>query len=597
MHKAEMFRMGTMAQMSRCYTEAMEEGGLIEIPTGEYTYFKITMDEASDEELNKYCDDIPEEFTEEKEYCEQGHNHGGNMLVRIGRFESSDTTSLHVDICEGEEGSETLMDESTYSSDGTTYTATVRHSDNFFGESETMLFALSATGLTVDEANKTISLGSGTIEATGNMSGKHGSGIMVFGADGSGNTNYIKGGFDGSFEDPMSGASSSFSGKVYSKWNLATGDSKAKGSAKYSYTGSTPPMKVSDMIPWDVTADELANFLSMMSIELGIQITTSNYQTLYLCPNDDYDYEAETENVKPMVAANDDNSCPSITEEGVESFEITTASTQGDYGTQKSQAATKIDNSESPTYDEVNAFDLADISAASDTGSFSRNWDCSGVFTEISLDNLSSAAETAMNECKALEEKAYDDQGMSEYNCFEGEGGEMFTEKNEQGTPDFGNYGGDYQLRSEDAGTTCAQDYDISDVIWVDPVDITQGIYCLWFDGVETCDEFTVTGTTVSENILYTESIGIIGITYSSPTKDGWYSKATITFDGNDTTCDAVYEISQPNYTPNDDYDPENDDPNDFFPQACLDAGLTTEQDCHNHCQKPGVDCSDSQQQ
>ena len=298
MHKKEIFRMGLQSQLDRCYPEAMEAVGLITIPADDYAIYSITPPERNDEDQGQMCDGIPEERVEEREACEGGEGPGKEgILLRLGRFDNE----LRVDMCEGT----SLVNESTYDANEAIYTIGIVRIGNWGGKAEGASFDIIVDlGTDGSVTEGIVDLGTdGTASATGHMDGGFGEGVLHFEAFGSDGSNLASGVFNGGFEDPFTGVETTFTGKTYARF----GGETATGCAKFSFAGAPPPMRLRDMVPFDIAEDQLASFLQNFGIELGIDITAENYQEINLCPNPLFDPQnSDPALVKPMVLAGEE---------------------------------------------------------------------------------------------------------------------------------------------------------------------------------------------------------------------------------------------------------------------------------------------------
>lgn len=589
--KDEIIRMSQQAQLDRCYPEAMEAAGLITIPEGSYALYHVVPPAEEEEGMEEsFCEEIPEEFEDERAACEGGGaGHPTSIKIRIGRF----ANELRIDMCEGESGSESLVDEATYSADGSVYTASVVRKGNWLGRAEGSSFAMTVDlGTTGTVTDGLVSLGDGSASATANIDGGFGSGLMQFTAAGGSNT--IGGAFAGEFVDPFTDVTTRFTGKAYA----AFGGPTATGCAKFSFTGAPPPMRVQDMIPFGIDQAALSGFLQTLGVELGISITTANYLSLNLCPNPDFDPEAFSNTVKPMVAAASDGTCPTITNTGIECFAITVGTTEGDFGEEEvSQTFTTIADSASPFFESVNAFDLSTLDPTISAIAYSRNWDCTGDFSPLNFANFTPAQmeilEARLQRCFALEEEAFGREGMGGYNCHQQEQMNGVNDLANEGPPNFGSFGGEYQSTT---GGTCTANSGVPERLFADPLDTTTNRYCFPNDG--NCAEFSVVNNAATGTPLVLSaggnSITITAINYVVGTP----TKATVTYrPATGPTCTQVYDVSQPTF----------DRPPEFgegggggpgegaggVPQVCIDTfgDDVTQEECETLCSQRGVDC------
>lgn len=586
MHKKEVFRMSQAAQLDRCYPEAMEKIGLISIPAGSYAYYQITPPEKNDSEKGAMCDGIPAERTEEKAACEQGSDGPGGktMLMRVGRFDND----LRVDMCQ----SGALENEATYTASGSQYTASIVRKGNFGGRNESssfsMLVDLGASGSVTDSI---VTLGAdGLVSATGRMIGGNGNGTISFDRNGTGASAYniVKGAFNGGFTDPFSGTATSFTGKTYAKFDSLT------GCGKFSFTGSQPAMRVSDMIPFNIPANQQSQFLQTMGAQMGIPGLAIADK---LCPNPLFDPENPSSTIKPMLLMTE-AACGSVTNTGVECFSVVNGtSTTGLGTTEVTQTFTRIANSGSTYYDAVNAFDLATIDAtAVDSIAFARDWDCSGVFTTVDFSSITpEAMQTAMLSCKDLEMKARNNDGMGGYNCGKGEQQNIVNDVADSGGGGdlFGTYGGEYTR----VATSCLNPGIIPEKVLVNVVDANANTYCVPRNGA--CTEFTVI---TSDPTPHAEFVppgldmgnGVKLVFFNNYNMNGNPPNVNAAISANGAPCSAGYTINRPEFTGGGSFGAGGGGtrPGEagFIPQPCVARGWTAPdkaQSCMDLCSKP----------
>lgn len=443
-----------------------------------------------------------------------------------------------------------------------------------------MTVNLGTTGMVTDGV---ATIGSdGSVSATGTMSGGFGGGVMTLQLEGSDSSNKITGAFAGEFTDPFSSTKTKFTGRAFSQF----GGSSATGCAKYRFTGSMPPMRVDQMLPPFLGADQLANFLKSFGMQLGISLTEANYKTTFLCPNDNYSSADATS--KPMIKANSDNTCPDVTDEGVECFSIKNVTQTTTYGTKIEQVFTIIANSGSPYFDTVNAFDVAALDPSIGSLAFVRAWDCAGSFTPIDFSALTltqlAGIEKFMTKCFLLEEKAFAEDGAGGYNCHKVVMGDEINDSFTEGAPSQSKYGGEYVSTTGSCPAAQAPER-----LFADTINATTNELCM-NAGTATCQKFTVTSNNMTGLSLTTPVSGvtITGMAYAQ-SGDTPATTVTITFQNQQGSCNMGYNISQPTFAKPSEY---GSDPN-VVPQACKDAGLTRAEDeeaCHQLCQeKPGA--------
>lgn len=556
MQKREIIREGKMAQLSRCYPEAMERIGLITIPTGSFAFYKVTP--PAQENVAELCDDIPSFETERKNACLAGGNGpaGGNILLRIGVINSE----LQIDECEGKAGAEKLIHESTYGAAGSVYSATVVNKQKWGGKDESSNFSMSVDlGSSGKVTSGTVDLGaSGTASATAQHSGPFGTGTMTFAVSAVGKATTMKGIFVGGFNDPISGAATSFTGKVFSKM----GGVDNTGCSKFAFTGAMPPMRVSDMVPFNITGSDLTSFLSAFSAELGVSVTAANYQNTYLCPNPNFDTDNPSTAIKPMILAGTGNVCSSVTHTDTECFAIKNATVTKDKGSETTQRGTTIANASSEFFAGVSAFDLSTLTSNSAAIAFSRNWTCGGDFTAIDFSKFTPtqliAAEKELSTCFALEEHLNGNRGMGEYDCGREEqqnGVNDFAESGGGGAA-FGKFGGDYAKQSGSTNCSSAGLTNIAPRMFVNGVNTAADQYCIPLTGGDfknesgafgKCADFTVASKALSETKI---EMGTVDITEFAYTQSGVAaaSAVVITFSDGTITCSDTFDITQPSF-------------------------------------------------
>ncbi|MFH0799542.1 MAG: hypothetical protein V2A66_05100 [Pseudomonadota bacterium] len=587
MHKQEVFRMSQMSQLDRCYPEAMEKAGLIPaIPTGRFAYYSVSKPPMTDAERAQMCSNIPADRVEDLAACESeaaADSAGKSTYLRLGKIGGE----LQIDMCEGSPA--TQVNSATYGASGTVYTAAVVRKGNFGGKSESGKFDMSVdigTGGSVTDSIVTLGT-NGLVSAAGAMNGRFGSGNISFNRIADSSVK-ITGAFAGSFTDPFSSSVTSFSGKTYAHM----GGSPVTGCAKFEFTGNPPAMNVKDMIPFNISADDLAMFLQTFGAQIGITLTTANYQTVRLCPNTDFDPMNPDPAIKPMTLLTSGDTCPSVTQGGTECFGVTNAISTTELGASEvSQIFTIAANATAAYYAEVSAFDLLPLSSTIGAIDFPRAWDCTGAFTAVDFASVSrTAIEAAISKCKQIEEKARMNGGMgNEGQC--GKGEQMNSVNNMVddggGTTTFGPFGGEYSF-SDFGG--CPHQLALPPKIFANTVDVAANEYCIPVNGG--CAPFTVapagpnfagTPTTSTQEIsfggLYIQRFGY----NASPA-----TTAQIRFSNHsDPFCDAIYTVSQPSFSA----------PTSgiAMPAPCVAAGLTdpsTDADaCKQLCMTSGVDC------
>lgn len=580
MHKQEVIRMSQQIQLPRCFAEAMEKADLIEIPSGSFNAYHISFPE--DDNSGEFCDGIPAERVDEKAACLAESAGPPDMRVRIGNIDSA----LQMDMCE--DGA--LVEESTFSASGSNYSVTAIHSNTWGGKAEKSKFSATISGInSVTDGIVTLA-STGSVVASSIMSGGFGKGTIGFEAIASDSSNRVYGGFAGSFTDPFTQKATTFTGKAYSRF----GGASNVGTAKYSFSGSMPPMRIQDMIPPGLAGDQLEGFLEAFGAEIGISLTLENYQTTFLCPNPLFKPESPSNTVKPMVEMTGD-ACGDVEHTGIESFAISNGAITEGFGTKIVQAFTIISNTDSTYFDEVNAYDLSTLlaTAADADLAFSRSWDCSSSsFNEINFGTFTQAqmqtVDSYMQKCFEKEEEARNNSGMGGYNCGEEQNQNDVNEFAENG-PSFGNYGGDLSYTSG-----CVGAQGLPQKMFINATEPDEDEYCLPSEGG--CEEFTVVAATDSADtadlpIEFGNSAGGLNITAMVFTQAGTdpASEVAITFAA-PLSCTATYTMDQPSFQGPPEF---KEGEGGFIPQACKNAGLTTESACHQLCGDPTVDCSE----
>lgn len=599
-HKQEIFRMSQQIQVGRCYPKVMEKIGLIEIPNGGYNFYAITPPEGSEEDLDKMCEGIPEEATQEREKClagEGGNKGGEEMKMRIGIINNE----LHIDMCEGG----VLREEMTWAAAGSVYTGVAVHADDFLGHMEMGRAAIAVdigdTGKVEDEMVTFSS--DGTVSATTNMMGAFGNGRISFESVKADASSKISGAFAGNFTDPYTQRTTTFTGKTYS---LLGGTETKTGCAKYSFSGSPPPMRVQDMIPFGISENDLNNFLRTFGANMGIYITADNYQTILLCPNPAFDPENPSPTIPPMVVMEGD-SCQQVTNTGIECFSVNNSLQQtGDFGgTSTLQTFLIIANSDSPYFGAVNAFDLTPLDPTVDTPQFSRAWDCTGSFTTINFGAMTAAqmaaAESAMQECWALEEKAFANRGMGEYNCGgeEQKNGVNDMAEGGGGEEQFGLWGGEWGFAESQLNTCPHPGMDGAPAeigrLFVNYISGLQ--YC--FSGNARCQPFTVDGngpiaSGIPDDVIAIGTYELTGVDFR---EENPRVKVTYLKPAGGGECVQYYNLEQFAFNGPGEYGGSGGgtEPGQggFIPPACMgaDGVPVTEKECMAICSNPQADC------
>jgi len=588
MMKKEIKREGFMQAQAKCAADAMSSAGLIDMPeAGASVTYLIDPPDITEDQQDNFCDDI--EIAEQKTRCEAGeggHGPGGDILMTLSRASDGE---LSIDVCE--EGVKIM--EGEYTTSGSVYTVDVRSIfAGFFEEGGDEKMRFSGTidvGSNGSVTDSVVSLGTdGTAEITVRHVGSFGSGRMIFTADGTSKENEIKAYWSGSFTDPNSNTTNSFEDKIYAKIGATT------GCAKFEFSGDMPPESVANMVPSDIASDNLSNFLSALSGEIGIQLTQANYETTYICMNPDYDWEDPDPAEKPMRPLKDnETSCPDVNHSDVECFSHLTINATTDYGTETKQIFTVVANGSATQFDAVNAYDLSTISTTIETPAYSRSTECSTVgSTSVAFNNLTQAQaitfETKMQRCFELAEHSQGD-GMEDHDC----GGQMMNEAvNDfsEADQDWCYAGGDHSLDADEP-PQCPQLF-FNDCI-TDTESDGNGDYCMpSYDG---CGRYTLTAGAVSD----------VSLPIDTAETGGEATVTDLTFTGGTTACTALtatflvsessvtcnYTCSQPSFeAPPDEggfteyVEGAEAGEAGFFPQPCLDVGITDPQICEGFC-------------
>jgi hypothetical protein len=382
MLKQEMTRLSQFVQLNRCYPEALEVGGLIAIPLGRYRYYRVPIPDSL--------------FGKAKE-----------MALRIGKVSGA----LQIDVCEGG----ILIGEATFTTEGSVYRAISTYRDTFGGQEEKMRFDMTADIGSDGFIDKgVINLGAtGSVSVVANLMGGNGSGILNFEARGVDDSNKVYGAFTTDILDPSTETQSSFSNSIYSHFS-------DKGCARSQFSGSVPPMRVVDLIPFGMDSNDLPVFLQAFSNEIGFEITLGNYKESLLCSNPSYDSDEPASS--PFVHVSSGEECDLAENDMIECFDSHRQVQQGDITTIVNQSFSIIENRDSEFFEDVASFDLGGLEGAPTEPVFVRNWDCTGAFELVDFDAVVPSRkpdfEAAILGCKALEEKMFSNLGMGGYDCF-----------------------------------------------------------------------------------------------------------------------------------------------------------------------------------
>jgi hypothetical protein len=424
-HRAHIIMESKMAQLDRCYPEAMEAAGEIIIPDGSYAYYKILVPDHP-EEIDGFIKFNPKYKLAKSSEPPAGGPRGGTMLLRIGRGLGSGLNEMHIDMCTEGTGAATRMSESTYAASGSVYNASVVRKGSFGDEDDSFNMAFELEVDAVSVSNGIADLGSsGSVKATGRFIDPWGRGQINYQAEASTRTNIIYGGFGAEFVDDYLGGTQKFDDKMYSSFG---GDNRT-GTGKWLFSGTFPAFPVSHMMPPEISEGEKDDFYKFISEELGTTVDENNVDTLKVCPNPACDHDNPTPETCGMIVSND-STCVEDGHAGIESFAIT--------GSQGSLIFAVIDHSLSPFYNAVNGVSFSDetlFPASVAEINYSRDWNCQaeGDWIEINPEQLARVAKgvlaktpeeiermtTKMAACIELENDAMKGGGMGEFRCHE----------------------------------------------------------------------------------------------------------------------------------------------------------------------------------
>lgn len=430
----EAIRMSKQVQLDKCFALAMEEGGLYALTAGQATIVKVIMPDSYEEfggpegggggpgsggpgpQNVAVVTKGPsgEEGEEEFRSCESETGKlGGNILMKIEPNAAGD--QLQISMCEGSEGSESLVNVSTFTkSAADTYTISARHCGEFCGKTDCGDFAVTLSGVQ-SVASGVVTLGTdGQLSATGQFSGAFGSGRIAYSSIAKSQLNEVSGSFHASFQEQGAEATD-FTDAVYSRY----GGSTKTGTSKHLFNGAFPAASVAELCGFGDLSGSQNLCYQDFSENLGMTVTAQNASSIKVCPqkNDDGEF------------LGDQLSQTGLCEESgtdTESFKI------GADG----ETATVIADALSAFSSRVSAFDLSTISGTVGDLSFSASeWNCSGT-PDVTVDPTdfaslnaaatkalkavdTSALQTAIATCQTLEEELRNDQGIGGFNCFE----------------------------------------------------------------------------------------------------------------------------------------------------------------------------------
>lgn len=594
MMKKELKREGSMTTQPKCATEVMAEFGLIVIPgAGSSTTYLIDPPDGGDQEA--FCDDIPDEAVQEKEHCESGEGPGGpggTILMTVGKTSAG---ALQLDVCEGDD----KIMEGEYSASGTVYDIDVRSIfKGFFEEGGEDKMRFDGT-IDIGDDGKVekgvVTLGTdGDAVLTLTHEGSFGKGRMVYTANPNTKENEVMAYWNGNFTDPFTGVTNSFEDKVYALVGQTT------GCAKFEYGGDMPPESIQNLMPQDVDENDLDNTLDALSGEIGIELTPENYQSVFVCFNDGYDWENPDPAEKPMIPLQSGaTSCPDVMHTDVGCFDITNVTVNKDYGTETKQIFTVIDPADASQFATVNAFDLSTISSTVETPAYARGSSCDPTgATPVAFETLTFEQARVFQEnierCFELSEDARG-EGMEDHNCGDQMMAEATNDFVEAGPPSWCYAGGDHQLKAAQP-TQCPRIF-FNDCL-SDPNSNGNGEYCM--PSYQGCSKYTLVNG-MAENlslpITTEETEGdatVIGVGFNGGTTACVEMSAVYRL-SNGSQVDCSYTCFQPTFNA-----PPDEGEHDYVEGAeageagfvnpvCLDAKITDPETCDNFCRE--VDC------
>lgn len=400
--KDNIIRQSKMAQLERCFPEAMEAGSLISIPSDEYAYYHISVpaEPGGPGEKGGGC----------------GGAGGKSLYMRLGRFTGG--SELHVDTCFDRGSGVTQAGSSTYRASGDDYLVSVVRVDSCGDQTFNGSLNIAFSGVSVANGVATFDDTTGQVVVDGAMRDNFGRGSIHFGAFASDHHNEVRGAFTANFDDEVMGGTQAFTNKVFSQFGGA--EATKTGSAKFYFNGSFPAFPVSNMVPPGMPDSAKPQFFQFMSTMLGTTVNAANYTTLYTCPNPACSPE-DPAGCQPVLDTDGDHMCSQEMTK-VESFSIS--------GTPPDLTFLLIDSANSAFFTAVNAFDLANIAIPADAAiPFTRDWNCqpSGSWIEVDPTNADltaaqfAALQSKMEACQAIQQSAQEFKGMGEYRCHEEE--------------------------------------------------------------------------------------------------------------------------------------------------------------------------------
>lgn len=600
-HKDQVEQMALQVQMPRCFLEAMEEAGAFTVPKTGAVVVKISPPKVKADERNKMCANIPAERTQEIKACKSGDEGpaGKEIIARMSR-----DNGLQINICE--DG--THDTELTYiQTAADAFSVAAIRKAKFMGHDEQMSFTGDITGIaSITDAVPTLS-SAGRYNVTAKMVGGPGSGVtnLIFEDD----SYTLKSAFKGGFTDPFSGRATSFTGKsiaivdvttASANLSKAAGDKTIVGCAKFSFTGQEPPMKVANMIPFDLPADQRDNFQKQLGSQLGIQLDATTIDSTLLCSNPAFDPANPSDTIKPIIKMSG-SICGEVTHTGVECFRMKVSSEKNDFGGSKfNRSGTVVARTQSARYDEVNAFDLNTLSPDTGTIAFARSFDCTGVTDTIDFTSVTPAVGmkmgTAIQKCMALDEKARDNGGMVDYSCNSQDNkkfGKELEKKAQDGTL-TGMVDGEYARGFQQQSNCIPMGQSVSaapERIFVNLINADQKKYCIPSPDSGSCTELTVDASIeagldiTAPSPVPGNTVKITQIAYGAGT--GVTTRATtaavsFSITGLTTlTCTDNYTLSSFGFTP------KAAGATVVIADACKSKGITDPKACGDFCSRP----------
>lgn len=434
--KKEVIRHSKQIQLDKCYALAMEKGGLYSITDGVPVIVKVIMpDDFDDFEQAGSSEQSEQQGSSGQGGSEQQQPPSTKAAKGEGEFNCANEkgalgqvilmkivqsgSTLNIDMCEGPEGAEALINESIFTISGDTYTADATHSDEFCGQRETGNFKITISGVkSVTDGIATLDSTEGEVTATGEFKGHFGTGTISFHAIQAARLNTISGGFTANFTDPMSGYTNAFEDTIYAKF----GGTSNTGSANMHFSGSFPAASVAELCG----RGDLGSFSNPcyadFSKDLGITINAANASSIKVCPK----ITAST----GAFAGDELSKTGSCTQDhtDIESFKIAS----------DGESASVILDALSAHYKPVKAFNLSTINLANVNPQLSNRWDCKGEPT-VTVDPKNqgllneavtptgtkaidgSALQSAIAVCQALDKELRESDNIGDFDCYKQE--------------------------------------------------------------------------------------------------------------------------------------------------------------------------------